>query len=122
MNEQELKAERLRILDDTATFYNSNNRALIGRACCYISPDGKQRCSIGRNVTEKEARLMQANNSSIEHIWAYIPKAIPQKLIDVGIDFLAQLQDLHDCEDYWTSNGLSLMGINKYHLIKKTFC
>ena len=116
MNEQELKAERLRILDDTAKFYNSNNRGLQPNGnCCYITPDGK-RCAIGRLVSTEHAVKMQIQNDSITYA------ALTPELSALGILFLEKLQMFHDTEEVWNDNGLSDFGKDQYEIIKAVFC
>ena len=114
--------KRLKFLDDTVKFYNSNNRAIKPTGSCqYYIGKGKPGCAIGRHLLEKLAKsLDRMKNSSVNAESVF--NRLPKELKDLGRGFLYKIQDLHDDDFCWDTHGLSRFGEGKVGDIKKEFC
>ena len=108
----DIKARQLKFLDDTVSFYNLGNRAVCHvEGCIYTPRDYTPGCAIGRwsNTPEKlNGRVRNEKN------WPYLPKWMQE----MSIDFLQDIQLLHDRPRYWTTTGLSREGKIFYKQIK----
>ncbi len=121
---EDIKQKRLAFLDDTAGFYNSNNRCVTDAGGCRYYLKGKSGCAIGRHIEDK--KLCQEFDSNFEFMTGVSDESIFEKLPDdlkeLGVGFLAQIQILHDIRSNWDENGLSEMGNQKYESIKNEYC
>lgn len=115
-------ARRREILEDTIQHFNSNNRSVVNnnRRCLY-SGNG---CAIGRLIKDKELCLTLDDlnggwsDTSVVSVWPLLP----DELKELGQKFLVSLQTLHDIEEYWDINGLSVSGHLKHLDIAKHYC
>lgn len=110
MEETELKAKRLAIVKDTVAHYTGKNRGTNGSYCQYSPIIGRtEGCAIGRLITDK--RLCTEFDSFGGSLKApSIQQKLPIELVELGLDFLYDLQRLHDRENNWTEAGLSSKG------------
>jgi len=115
MTTEELKQKQLALLEETAAFYNSNNRAENEKGGCYYTliVNGEERgCAIGRKIADKSLcekfNLMGGRNysPSVKQVFYMIPF----ELQELGINFLTSIQSLHDIKDNWNLEGLSERG------------
>ena len=123
-----LQKKQLALLNETVTYYSKNP---IERRCtsigdsCYYSPEkankpNSEGCAIGRLLTpELKAELDEqiVINTSVTGVWNLLPK----KIQVYGMDFLGELQLLHDVSDYWDDKGITKDGLGKVERIKKDF-
>jgi|CXWL01.1.fsa_nt_gi hypothetical protein len=115
----------LKVLDDTAKYYNYHNRSVVERPslnkshCLYRSPDGKA-CAIGRLIPNNIASILDSFMSSgVQEfdVWDLIKdletiKPAPQS-------FWKDLQAFHDGDVCWDEAGLTAFGNSQYGHIKK---
>ena len=124
---------RTAFLKDTIEFYNSNNRATTTEGCIYRATYSSPGCAIGRCLP-RDSKVFE--RELVEHfcnVDTLIEKEIelPQWLLDMDdgvrpsqpVQFLGDVQGLHDTEYYWDEDGLSVEGkretneiISKYKL------
>lgn len=130
MNLTELKIARLKVLNDAVKYYSTDPQARRNvrtatanyygvESLCVYSPEtsGKttsEGCAVGRLIpTELATRLDQTytGDSTVTKIF----DELPEDLKDLGLDFLADLQGLHDTEIYWDfeNKDISEKGILK---------
>lgn len=123
-SKEQLKAKRLAFLEETAAFYNLGNRCFNESGLCQYFVGGKAGCAIGRHIQNKTLcrRLDKLEDGSIQaiHDEAFpIYQKLPEKLRELGIQFLVLMQDLHDEASYWDENGLSRSGKDRIKFIKQ---
>ena len=95
--------EQLQLLEETIEYYSKNPRAIENSHCCYKTSNG-HRCAIGRLLDDETLIIIRNTGSvSANDIW----DKLPQEIRDFGINFLADLQALHDNPYNWESSGLS---------------
>lgn len=84
------------VLIDTVEFYGEDleRRATEGLSCVYETED-KRRCAIGRLCPEIAGTLPY---SGVGRIW----KRLPEQVKELGVDFLFQVQLIHDRKDNWS--------------------
>lgn len=113
-----IKQKRLTVLEETVKHFNSNNRSTIGAVCVYSGVG----CAIGRLIKNKQLckELDSYCVSAVDSKNVY-PK-LPKNLQKLGIDFLKDLQTLHDREVNWNDKGISDVGREITNDIKKQYC
>lgn len=129
----EIKTKQLAFLEETAAYYNSNNRAKQklpngnkSGGCFYtIVIDGEERgCAVGRKIADKELCERLNKMSSLPNC---SPSAndvfslLPPDLQELGSDFLVAIQTLHDYDGHWNEKGLTEQGTRHVHDIKHQF-
>ena len=116
----ELKAARQKFIDEKLQYYidDPSRRAVDDDGnCFYRSPEGKQ-CIIGSCIPETVyERSME--NKTLEN--NEVQEKLPVEILNLGIDFLAEVQLFHDNNYYWTDSGLSESGINQLETIKRHY-
>lgn len=112
------------LLESTIEYYSTdvNRRCVADWSGCYYSPlradkvgisDG---CAIGRFMTEEQQRLAEG------HPAVSLPYSqIPVSLRGIGRKFLGEIQLLHDQEDYWDEDGLTVSGKTAVVVLKKKY-
>lgn len=120
------KQEMLALLNETAATYNSTNRSVEitpdGHELCKYFTSADCGCAIGRLIPDKELcqrldALAKYGSSVVTDIY----KLLPENLQEYPIDFLSQLQKLHDKEFNWVATGISEVGKQKVEEIKVQF-
>ena len=123
----ELQTKQLRLLKETIDYYSidpNNRRSLdtemnpglhLDDANCIYSPHGKsQGCAIGRLIPKALANSFDSRTESIEEFGTPIVKDIfnelPTQLQELGINYLTNLQILHDSPFHWNEEGLTDRG------------
>lgn len=126
MNEQEIKAKRLSIVEDVAKHYTSTNRAasLETNSCQYAPIEGvSEGCAVGRLIADKElCKLMDTRGCSINSVSQIFSEMVPQELKDLDLEFLRDLQIIHDEPSNWNSSGLSTYGQESIERIINRYC
>lgn len=97
---------RLEFLQSTINHYNSKNRAVNENgSCCYTPTATSDGCAIGRWLDKKT--LDSICNTVIVRD---IEEKLPVWMFNLGLDFLTEIQTLHDMDDFWNPLGLSPEG------------
>ena len=113
---------RLQILEETANYYNLNNRGINNSgACVYYDKNTKNMCAVGRCLSNPKKLI--DNNSTAEELFKKVitfKSLKPEYRID-DINFWSHLQQFHDTEDFWTKKGLSAFGKKHYNYLKKVY-
>ncbi len=96
-------------LKDTIEFFTLDNRGFDPDTnnCNYHCIDGNK-CAIGRYMTVEMADKSDYQNWDIDDIIQ--EKLLPKNVIDLGNNFLHDIQSLHDTESNWNDEGLSEEG------------
>lgn len=114
------------IIEETANFYNSNNRGTIDEksdSCAYLTAIGTK-CAVGRVMTDKaleqwgssrETVYSLAKHESIDHL-------IEEKYHGHDATFWRALQSFHDNSAHWNTDGLTEYGLNAKTELIKRFC
>lgn len=103
----------------TVHHYNSNNRCTDGQKCTYspitIDKKNSEGCAIGRWLDPDLAYQIDTERSGINSIINYIIDIypFPEWMKRMNINFLKDVQSLHDTHEYWDSNGINKYGKNK---------
>ncbi len=116
-------SERRKVFsEDLVNFYNANNRSFsTQKHSCFYAPAHAETpgCAIGRCLPVKLARRLDKLNYGTS-IHAVMNQAtLPTWLTEMGIDFLAACQNLHDDRKYWSETGLSVAGGQYYEGVVK---
>ena len=116
---EEIKQRRLAVLEETVQFYSADpsRRAKTGTGCHYITNDGR-RCAIGRLVDEDLACRLEKFHSGAGVGGHEIFEELPQEIKDLGLLFLARLQNWHDDGQNW-HDGLTEGGKNEAENLKR---
>lgn len=116
------KMRMLRFLRETKNYYSCdpvNRRAFDDEnGCSYLTPDGRK-CAIGRHLTEEElsshGNFLQGKNVRTLAIEFNLLFKI---FYEFPIDFLQAMQDFHDMNVYWDTEGLTKLGKEAYRGIQ----
>lgn len=125
----DLKTRMKEFLDDTIKYYSEHTQ---DRRCndpnsgqCFYDPmqAGKplsEGCAIGRYMTQKAKTEAKYD---IEYLMTQKPELVPEVLRDMPLQFLKEMQALHDLGSCWHTNrdGLSAIGKDRVSIIRKKF-
>ena len=121
------------LLEDTITYYSVNpnkRRCQVNGSGCRYSPKTIKKptsegCAIGRHLDGDVKRKFDVSSYGSISMIARFNKDVfalaPQWMQDIDIDFLMDIQGLHDYFDYWNEAGLSQEGKEYVEQIKKRF-
>jgi hypothetical protein len=134
---QLLKANQLKLLDETVAYYGTNSRASTESNCEYITQKGF-RCAVGRLLPKRvcieieKKKVKSSSDVSVEFLLrnlelSKLAKEKIGKLVDTyGLSFLKDLQYLHDDKGNWVKNPqdgkgviLSQYGVNYFNQLVK---
>lgn len=121
-----IEQKRMELLQETADHYNRHNRCSANNSCCYspktIGLEGiSEGCAIGRKISKKLAKKLDSlDYSTVDDSTVF--DRLPQKLRELGTEFLQALQSLHDYDGYWDESGLSEYGRKEVENIKNMYC
>ncbi len=105
----DLNERRLAFLKETVEFYNLKNRATNSAGgCLYHATKSSPGCAIGRFLPD-DGKFNINVKCGIESA-IKIGNRVPDWMMEMGRDFLTDVQLLHDIEFYWTDSGISEMG------------
>ena len=114
-------------LYDTIHHYNLDNRCVTSARCTYspitIGKENSEGCAIGRWIDPELALQIDKervdSNASIHQIINLYP--FPDWMKKLDIEFLKELQGLHDANSSWKETGLSEHGKRYVRYICETF-
>ena len=124
-----LQKKQLALLNETVSYYSENP---IERRCkstynrCYYSPEkankpNSEGCAVGRLLSPTKRKYLDMAfencDTSVEAVFDNLPK----KIQVYGMDFLEELQSLHDVSVYWDDKGITKDGLGKVERIKSNF-
>lgn len=109
---------RQQLLNNTVNHFNSENRCVDkeGVGCRYRF--NNRGCAIGREISDslsEESDLLRS--SGVIKIY----NKLPNRLKRMGLDFLNEIQKLHDSGYFWSEKGLSNGGKIRLKRICKRF-
>ena len=112
----ELQQKQLDFLEDTVKYYSEDisRRAVNNYSCRYRTNDGRK-CAIGRFIPD-DLYNEKIEEHSIGEIFKY--EFIPDELKELGVNFLYDIQHLHDNDSNWERRGLSSEGEEWVYFIK----
>lgn len=104
---------KIEIIEETATFYNSNNRSIIKDAsgedrCLYNGTEGKQ-CAFAR-VCINPTQLIENENAS-DMLNRFGQSILKEEYRGHSGNFWDDIQQLHDMSTHWDENGLTEIGL-----------
>jgi hypothetical protein len=110
------------VLDNTAEFFNSDNRSFYhGTGDCAFFDDNGNRCALGRLTTIEKAKELEYSNlledSKPITLECLLKKHLVPPFDILPFEFLDTLRDLHDDSNNWNSEGLSEAGKLAYKSI-----
>jgi hypothetical protein len=114
---------KLEIIDETVAYYSEDvsRRAIISSGsmspCLYLTKDGRM-CAVGRCLSEKGLEIY--GNLSSCFTYGMIKYMKPGYVIEDS-GFWANLQELHDSNDFWDKDGLSPNGALKVIELKEEY-
>lgn len=104
-----LDERRFAFLKETVQFYNSRNRSTTLRGTClYKATETSPGCAIGRFLPN-DGKFDLDRICGVKFAVS-IGGQLPAWMMEMGIEFLAAIQSLHDFKEYWTDTGLSEIG------------
>jgi hypothetical protein len=110
------ESQHLQALKDTCEYYNIGNRATqLDGLCLYHTANG-DRCAIGRLLTVTQAMYLGDREISVRNLIDELNPSVPMELEILSVlqqydlEFLCQLQRLHDNDKYWGGEGLNAYG------------
>lgn len=112
----DIQKAQMQFLNDTKKHFNKNNLGVAENGWCKYS----EGCAIGRHLDKNLAIDLDSHgdilNIKLNHLEYY--DLIPKSLKELGIEFLKDIQELHDCTFNWNYSGLSESGQIHYDYIK----
>lgn len=110
-----------KIIEETASFYNSLNRGIDkSGSCVYLTDDGKKSCAVGRCMLKTKARNVQGIEELSLTGFDFSDKSLKKKYRGCSHQFWEDLQYFHDYSSNWTGTGISPKGeIEKEKLLEK---
>lgn len=114
------KELQLELLNFTIKHFNSNNRGVQKENCSYTAG-----CAIGIHLPielrkefdgEPNSDIMSLRKDNFS-LW----NKIPENLKDCGVEFLDNIQFLHDNALNWNQEGLNAIGLKEVERIKSRF-
>ena len=132
---------KLEIINETVSFYSADTkrRSVNGNettpGCKYVSEDGRS-CAVGRCLTTKvkdKVATSLYNNSDFQGLvvgmvncsWAEadlnLNKILKPSYRGHNIRFWEDLQSLHDVDDFWNENGLTIKGNQELDNLNKKY-
>lgn len=128
--EKSIEQCRLEILHWERDNRNLNTVNVSSKGMCYYTAKGDNPfgCAIGRMLPASLCKELDSFASSdkssgsptvaSQEVFNMLPKSIQ----NLGIDFLTELQNLHDMVNNWNYEGLSSLGTKVFEDIKQKYC
>jgi len=111
MNKQQntiqFSKNKRQLLYQTSVHFNIYNRCVDNKGLPAFRI-GENACAIGRELTNLEAKKLDKTNCSVNNKEVYY--LLPVRLRNMGLNFLYDIQILHDRKKNWNENGLSKIG------------
>jgi hypothetical protein len=116
-----IQERRLAFLENTMNHYNSGNRCFVGDFCQYI-PSGPhtEGCAIGRWL-DRDSPILDLRLDLRDKAVSALGDYLPVWMKEMGLDFLRDVQKLHDGLLNWNENGLSPIGESGVDFIKSSY-
>ncbi len=108
--------EHIKLLDETAAFYNTGNRCIGELGACMYFVEGKPGCAIGRLIADKDL-CRELDKLDLPAV-ATVYDQFPPELQEYKKEFLSDLQALHDGGYYWDEQGINGFGKRQVEVIK----
>ncbi len=123
--------EKLKLLEETVLYYSENTLRRCIRVenvyakCFYNGANNElaesKGCAIGRLLSKELAEqfdtiLFNDSDSSVKFMFKYLPENVQA----YGIDYLIELQRIHDNKANWDGNGLTIQGRENVKAIEKS--
>jgi hypothetical protein len=124
--EKSIESRRLEILEWEKANRNSKNRAVADNVDSNYCPrciySGEIGCAVGRLIEDKSLceRMDLCEENRVSSF--SIGELLPLEIQELGMNFLSQLQDLHDESSNWNESGLSEVGLEKWNSVKEMYC
>ena len=99
---------------------NLKNRAEDNNGCSYYIPY-KTGCAVGRLMDRKKAKRIEEIASKESLGLHAVFDLFPEDVKSLGLDFLQEMQWMHDESTYFTTKGLSPSGIEMAKKIAKKY-
>lgn len=126
-----MKKTKCEIIRETADFYHLGNRGYSTTTldCIYLDPETQNRCALGRCFDAPDVSLYELRGTidydgNIEQykdgFFINVEALLKDEYKGHDPAFWSDLQTLHDLENNWTNDGLSVKGKTKvYNLLNK---
>jgi len=123
----DLKSKRLAVLESTLNYFTISNRSVVRtmnrRTCQYAPIEGvSEGCAVGRLIKDKDLCKRLDDNGKdgmsatvVVDVWEQLPKSVQE----LGLQFLSELQILHDSDIFWCNEGLNKEGQKALARIKR---
>jgi hypothetical protein len=115
-----LQIKQLQVLEETVKYYSENTERRCVKGSCTYAPENSDKasisngCAVGR-LLEPDLRLnldemfSSGDDSGVSN--EYLFSLLPEKVRNLGMPFLTDLQVLHDDNSNWSAGeGLTVSG------------
>lgn len=128
MNQTELTNARKSFLEDTIKFYSedTSRRAVREKGsvpkCVYrLNQEGLiKKCAIGRHIRDEDYNPeIESPSGILTNLLAQ--EVLPIRVSQLGLEFLQNIQRLHDEDENWNESGISELGHQTVKEIKDWF-
>lgn len=116
-----LKEKQLEFLNDTTSHFNSDNRAVGAYNFCIYGHSANGGCAIGRHCSAELANRFDLIGLNHPMGVRSLFDKLPEHLQELEVDFLEDVQTLHDFAENWESDGLSEIGKHAAEQIKNNY-
>lgn len=121
-----IQERRKEYLDSKVAYYSEDvtRRAIEGSRCKYLTHDGRK-CAIGLDMDAEHKSYKQVcwQNINVSALIREYPTILPAEVVELGADFLLNVQKLHDGNENWGyTTGLTGRGEGIYNYILDKFC
>jgi len=113
MKNKYIRNAQTAFLRDTVAFFHSGNRAMMVNTseCCYEPTACSPGCAIGRHMPNKE--ICASLHDGVNSLKRYGGEWVFGPLLTLGLDFLADVQYLHDQSRFWDGCGMNEEGYSE---------
>lgn len=116
-----MSKSKLDIINETANFYTSKNRAVDPPNCLYVTDDGK-RCAVGRCLKEDlDVKDLDGDvrDLIIEFNVPDIDDLLQEEYKGHSENFWLEIQGFHDLSRIWNEEGLTEYGYLQLEQLKE---
>lgn len=116
-----IEQKRLTVLNDTIGYFNTTTRNINVNDTCQYYPQHEKTegCAVGRLIKDKElCKKLDTLGGGTRKLFKHLPAEVQE----LGVEFLVDLQLLHDYLYHWDQNGLTPRGKDKAEYIKTEYC
>lgn len=107
-----IQKRMLSMLKDTVKFYSADpsRRGVViceeRTLCKYETQDGR-RCAIGRYLSDKDIGKLKSLNMLMSSPGNIKEHITTKKILQLPLQFLYDLQELHDWNEHWDEHGIT---------------